>query len=396
MSNRPNESLEEVLATLGSSEQIRASMASAFGAAAGGGRRVVIVGCGHLGTLAFSGAKAAGLDIVAVADNNPARWHSTFNDVPVLPPEEAVTRHNHDAFFVVGIYNGSPVRQQLLDLGCTRVVSYPMFFWHFSDHMPEEDRLELPYRILPHVDMIRGAYARLADAQSKVEYAAQVHWRCTLDYTCLPVAGAPSDMYFDSGIVPLSSREVFVDCGAFDGDSIRAFLRATSNAFDRIVAIEPDPGNLAALDRYLTTLPGEARDRISVLPFGVGDRNERVHFNASGTVGSRVSTDQTCTAIECRRLDDLLRGRAATMVKMDIEGAEPHALRGLVETMRHDRPILAICAYHKCEHLWTLPPLMLDSVPDYRLYLRRYAEDCWETVYYAVPLERLVSVRNSD
>jgi hypothetical protein len=29
--------------------------------------------------------------------------------------------------------------------------------------------------------------------------------------------------------------------------------------------------------------------------------------------------------------------------------------------------------------------------PDYRIFLRRYAEECWETVYYAIPPERVAS-----
>jgi hypothetical protein len=73
---------------------------------------------------------------------------------------------------------------------------------------------------------------------------------------------------------------------------------------------------------------------------------------------------------------------------MDIEGAEPEALTGAAATMRRSRPILAVCAYHVSEHLWTLPRLIADAVPDYRISLRRYAEECWEMVYYAVPPER--------
>jgi len=36
-----------------------------------------------------------------------------------------------------------------------------------------------------------------------------------------------------------------------------------------------------------------------------------------------------------------------------------------------------------------LPPLVHDALPDYKIFLRRYAEECWETVYYAIPPERL-------
>lgn len=78
------------------------------------------------------------------------------------------------------------------------------------------------------------------------------------------------------------------------------------------------------------------------------------------------------------------------MIKMDIEGAELDALRGATETIRTARPILAVCAYHKCEHLWTLPSTISAVLPEYQISLRRYAEECWEMVYYAIPPERVI------
>jgi hypothetical protein len=73
---------------------------------------------------------------------------------------------------------------------------------------------------------------------------------------------------------------------------------------------------------------------------------------------------------------------------MDIEGAELQALRGAARLIRDHQPVLAVCAYHYNEHLWQLPMLMQELWPGYRIVLRRYAEQCWETVYYAVPPER--------
>ena len=70
---------------------------------------------------------------------------------------------------------------------------------------------------------------------------------------------------------------------------------------------------------------------------------------------------------------------------MDIEGAELDALIGARRTLVRDRPILAIAAYHRASDLWTIPRLIKSIVPEYDLHLRRYAEDCWELVCYAIP-----------
>ena len=377
--------LERVLAGLGSSEA--RSTQSDFDSVARGASRVVIFGCGHLGRVALGGAIEAGLDVVALADNNRSRWGTTLEGIPIVSPAEAVAKHNDDALFLVAIYNGTIPRAQLRDLGCKRIVPFPVFFRRFPDLFPEVG-LELPHRIVESQGDIRRGYEVLNDAKSREEFAAQIEWRCTLDYERLPTPDPSIDTYFPPDLVRLSSREVLVDCGAFDGDSIRMFLERTGNTFQHIYAVEPDPKNRAALNSYLSTLEPDQSKRISILPYGVSNRNETVSFNVTGTAGSRITAGTGTTSIEVRNLDDLLDGPPPSFIKMDIEGAEPYAIEGATETIRKARPIIAACAYHKCEHLWTIPVLMKAALPEYQIFLRRYAEECWEMVYYAIPPER--------
>lgn len=53
-------------------------------------------------------------------------------------------------------------------------------------------------------------------------------------------------------------------------------------------------------------------------------------------------------------LDNLLH-QDVDLIKMDIEGAEMHALSGAQETIRRCHPVLAIAVYHKAEDLVTIP-----------------------------------------
>jgi FkbM family methyltransferase len=390
-SKASSDSLENVLTVLGSPSEVLAQETSTFESVAQGRNKVVIFGCGYLGKLALSGAIRAGLDVVAFADNNRYIWGQVFEGITILSPSDAIAQYNEVAFFVVAIYNGTPPRKQLHDLGCRRVVPYPVFFWRFSRFMPTEDRLELPHRILENVDRIREGYGLLSDTKSCTEFANQVQWRCSMDYSCLSSPAPAADMYYAPDLIRLLREEVLVDCGAFDGDSIRMFLARTAGAFRHIYALEPDPKNLAALKAYLSSLAASEAGRVSMLPFGASDRSGTAAFNATGTVGSSLITGGGSENIECRRLDDVLDDPAPTFIKMDIEGAELKAIVGATETIRKARPILAVCAYHRCEHLWTLPVLIHSVLTEYNIFLRRYAEECWETVYYAIPPERLIS-----
>jgi len=358
--------------------------------------RIVIFGTGYLGNLALSGLRAAGVEPLAFCDNNSALWGSRKDGIEVVSPAEAAARYRDCAAFVVAIYNASSPRRQLQTLACPRIVPYPVLFWKFWQSMPGENRLELPHRILARAHEMAAGYDLLSDDRSRREFCAQIRWRILLDEGCLPKSDEPRDMYFPPELLAPSTSEVFVDCGAFDGDSIRCFLAASGGRFGRIFAWEADPGNVKGLSRYRSQLPDEIAARMEILPYAVGEHNATIRFSAEGSTGSRLAETEDAVEVECRTIDTVLATASPTFIKMDIEGAEPAALRGAMQTMARHRPAMAICAYHSCDHLWTLPQLLKAGNPDYRIFLRRYAEDCWETVYYAIPAERQLLEQSYD
>ena len=89
--------------------------------------------------------------------------------------------------------------------------------------------------------------------------------------------------------------------------------------------------------------------------------------------------------------------KKVTLIEMDIEGAEVIALTCLKDIIKEQRPVLAICAYHKKDDFVSIPELIKNTVDDYRFYIRKYypnpnkmrfQKD--ETVLYAVPFERVI------
>ncbi|HEX3745492.1 MAG TPA: FkbM family methyltransferase [Bryobacteraceae bacterium] len=350
---------------------------------------VVIAGAGQLGRFVFPGVRAAGLNPLAYCDNNSSLWGTQIEGVPVMSPAAAVERYGDRACFLTAIYNPSAITRQLRELGCTRIVPYPAFFWKFSAVLSDE-RLDLPNRILQQIDGMRPAYDLLADDTSRREFCAQLRWRCFLDYDCLPRPEPSKEMYFPRELFRLSPDEVLVDCGAFDGDSLGAFVEKVDGRFQHIYAVEPDPGNIRALRTYLDTLPEDVAARITILQYALGRGGGTVRFEAAGSVGSKIVESGGTVEVQCQSLDGGLGANVRpTLIKMDIEGAELDAIAGAAQTIADCRPIMAVCAYHHCSDLWILPGLLKAAYPEYQIFLRRYAEECWETVYYAVPPDRL-------
>jgi FkbM family methyltransferase len=150
------------------------------------------------------------------------------------------------------------------------------------------------------------------------------------------------------------------------------------------LGLEPDPETYARLQQYLKTLPAGLQEKVAARQCAAAAATGTLRFNASGSVGSSIASGGE-TEVQTITLDELLANRPVNFIKMDIEGAELEALSGARETLEHKKPLLAISAYHKPSDLWKIPRLIKSIAPDYELYLRRYAEDCWELVCYALP-----------
>lgn len=191
------------------------------------------------------------------------------------------------------------------------------------------------------------------------------------------VLGYPGLQYFDLPELNFQN-EYFVDVGAEDGDTTRYFLDHFENGYAYV--FEPNPKQfeitVERLKRY---------HQAEVFPYGAYDEDTTLRFDLmDGLRGSSKVSESGSVAVEVRRLDDLLRSRKVTYIKMDIEGSELAALRGAEQIIRTQKPKLAICVYHKPEDIWEIPEQILQYREDYKLYLRHYSLSNIETVLYAV------------
>jgi hypothetical protein len=119
----------------------------------------------------------------------------------------------------------------------------------------------------------------------------------------------------------------------------------------------------------------------------VGARYEKLNFSNSGTLSSIISKDGQ-SIIESVKLDDYLDTCNPTFNNMDIEGAEMDALKGGRKSIQKSTPLLAVCVYHRQNHLWKIPLLIKSFSQKYRLFLRAHKEDGWDLVCYAIPAGR--------
>ena len=179
--------------------------------------------------------------------------------------------------------------------------------------------------------------------------------------------------------VKLSDDEVFVDCGAYTGDTVNAFICETNMKYKHIYSFEPDTHNFKELTKLQSNL-----SRFTCINKGTWNEKTILKFINSGSMGSLISQNGD-THIEVDTIDNILNGQAATYIKMDIEGAELPSLIGAEKTIRNYKPKLAISVYHRHDDLLTIPHYIKSLNNEYKFYLRAHYKPYFnDMVLYAV------------
>lgn len=226
--------------------------------------------------------------------------------------------------------------------------------------------------VVAHAEKFQWLYDRLEEVKSKETFLSYLNQRISGDYGWAENLYDPNH-YFAEDIVKLEN-EVFVDCGAFTGDTIQELLAKSKP--QRVFAFEPDEKNYQTLVKNFTD-----NDSIVCLKMGAFSKKTTLSF-AGGNADASKIVDDGAIQIEVDSIDNILNGDKATFIKMDIEGAELEALKGAQNTIRNYHPKLAISAYHKFEDLFTLPQYIYSLDDSYKFYLRRHSHLTHELVLY--------------
>jgi FkbM family methyltransferase len=353
------------------------------------GDALVLYGAGNLGREVLAKLRSEGVDPVAFADDTIAKQGQMIDGLKVVRPQDVSSEFGAHAVFAVTIFNPAAsfrrISRRLQQQTGARVVSFLSLAWQYPDTFLPHYQFELPQDVLENADDIRRAFQVFADEESRRQFVSQVRLRLHLDYDALPRSSEGD--YFPAGVLPkFPSRTTFIDCGAFDGDTIKRFLTHQQGCFHKIFAFEPDEQNCRKLRDYVASLATDVASRIHVYNAGVGSRRTKMKFNQAGNTSASLS-DAGNVEVEVVPIQEIVEGDDATTVyiKFDVEGAEWEALKGAEELIRRAPPVLAVSIYHQPDDLWQLPLYLKSLNPRYSLFLRTQGEDGMDVVCYAVP-----------
>jgi FkbM family methyltransferase len=339
---------------------------------------VVVFGAGNTSVLYQKCFELEGIHPVYYVDNSEAKQNTIFQGIPVISVEKLVTLQQ-------------TFSKPVFVLICSAQISI------CNEIQLQLQKYELTYATIDsfvfekNKDSIKAVHDLLEDDFSKEVYTQIIYSRT--NNSPIPESLVSNEQYFLlSHFLKRSEKEVFVDLGAYVGDTVEQYINKKSGFFKKIYAFEPDALNFLALEHRTARLKKEwafSNDKLTLIHGGVGAKTESKYFASSSTNSARLGANFVADKTENTKevtiysLNDYFKEQQVSFIKADIESYELDMLRGAESIIKRDRPLLAVCIYHNASDMFTIPLFIKELCSDYKLKVRHHTYDFLDTVLYA-------------
>lgn len=343
---------------------------------------IVIYGAGNCGRNLARVAKAQGITVLAFLDAR-AESLGAIDGIPCHPPagEAARSFAQKGIPAVIAVFNYAadprPIISLLSEAGFASIISY--FEIHERLQMAPEFWLAPRHGLYERREEILQGLEFFQDSVSRQVYHDHLALRLTFDQSLLATP-AIETQYAPADLAPVRQPMRLIDGGAFIGDTVD-FFADRGVRMEAVAAFEPDMMNFRKL---VDASPCYTEKGIETLlyPCGLGAETGLLRFQGGNGAGSQL-TESGDLHVQVLALDDVLPNFRPTLIKLDIEGAEPDTLKGACAMIHRGMPDLAVCVYHTPAHLWEIPRLISEMFPFYRFSLRSHRFNGFDTVLYA-------------
>lgn len=335
-------------------------------------KNLIFFGAGYLGKIMLQIFKENDVTLpVAICDNDKNKHGTFIENIEIMSLEEA--KNKYDDIYIL-ISTSSFASEIMLQLK-KEISKDSILFFH-----PVDIVNFIGYRdfLKENISQLNKIYDILADQTSKIIYYDVLTARNTGDYQ-LYIKNNTHPQYFPSDIIKFKDNDVFLDIGAYTGDTIEEYIKVCNGKYQKIIACEPNSDSYIYIEKMQRD-----NSKIELIKKGISDKKETLFFNENPDSPSSANISNNGNIqIEVDSIDNLISERVS-FIKMDIEGFEMSALRGAVNTIKKYKPTLAICLYHKYNDFLDIPKFILALDLGYKLYVRHHSANFCETVLYAI------------
>ncbi|MBU5477607.1 FkbM family methyltransferase [Eubacterium sp. MSJ-13] len=313
----------------------------------------------------------ANWNIKGIIDNDEKKTNKSLFDVyNIFLPVELEKYDLDDIVVLITSRYVGPISLQLEEMG---IKNYWSEYWMDCEHRNYHTEVIPP-------DIVNKLKEILYDDKSKSILDEIVYKRRNgiIDYTNI-TEWKKSEYFSDEFWNPCAEGEIFIDGGAYTGDTIEEFVNWTHNKYRHIYSFEPQKDKARLIEKNMFKY-----DRVSFFEKGLWSSETELSFcDGDEFYSGKIVDNDNNNKISTITIDDVLDGREATFIKMDIEGAETEALIGARKTILKYKPKLAICIYHKSTDLYEIPFYINKLVPEYKMFIRHVGLGGFGTILYA-------------
>jgi FkbM family methyltransferase len=217
-------------------------------------------------------------------------------------------------------------------------------------------------------------YKKLHDSISKAIFIKICKFRYDMYLTRNSVINCKTSQYFENFLHLNKIDTCFFDIGGYDGKTTETLLKKFK--VEKVMLFEPSPQNLKKIAKQ--SFPNKVR----VLTCGLGNGEKELFFSENHDQSKVVHFSNL--KIRINKLDNFIHENP-NFLKIDVEGNEVPVLKGARKLIKKLTPRIAVAVYHNPNHLWMIPKIILAAHKKYKIFLRHYSDNIFETIMYFVP-----------
>lgn len=343
-------------------------------------RDIILFGAGGLGREVAAMAKNAGLNVVAFADETKSKQGTYIEGISIDLPKTLKEKYP-EAIWLVTIFlpfhSFLKTKKKLESIGVEHVYSFYEVLRAFPENMPKHF-FDHPENF--DTESFTALYNELTDDESKKALVAFEKLVMRGNFDDLPY----HEFLKESPFV-FSADYTFIDAGAYNGDTLDAFIKHMGLNFAQYIALEPDSQNYLKLEEKAIEVFHKG-SMVHALNDALWEKDGKIYFDAHGNTGSSIN-EQAISGNEAttRSLNSLFQEfqlDSKTCIKFDVEGVELKVIQAAESIIKAFKPQMMISIYHKPHDLTEIYKTIKKFRPDYRFALRCHGYDGTDTMLY--------------
>lgn len=365
-------------------------------------RNIILFGAGSKARQTVDLLEQRGVTPTAVCDNNSKLWGSLFlNQYPIYSYAQIKEKYE-DYCFVLTVASGNAVE---IERELMNKDNHTEIF-HACNSFKVDSKFLLIEEIKQEEEKYTQIYESFADRYSKELYIEFLNSKLTGNQLklCHMTVG---DSFFDKEIISHKEKMVYVDVGAYTGDTVCKFLEYSGGQYQKIIAFEADKGNYDALCKFVRYARVDNIDLINkgvwsekkIMQFYTNDDNAELNYDspnlynsieraADATTLKKLKEDEIHPIVqnmEVNSLDFFLQGETPSIIKINALAADYPILCGAEQTLRRTHTTVIMEYGVRPSYLLEEMLFLIGLNIGYKLYLRQkniFGDS--KTILYAV------------